>query len=125
MIQGMRMDTRKARYNNFQELYLYCYNVAGTVGLMTVPIMGIAEESVIPVQSVYDAALYLEVECTFPKTNKPSLGYVTKMFFQERWRKIMKYHITRARFYFNRVEEGVSQLQKASCWPVRTYLLYF
>ncbi|KAG4934636.1 hypothetical protein JHK82_048943 [Glycine max] len=61
MIQGMRMDTRKARYNNFQELYLYCYYVAGTVGLMTVPIMGIAQESVIPVQSVYDAALYLGV----------------------------------------------------------------
>jgi len=61
MIQGMRMDTRKSRYNNFQELYLYCYYVAGTVGLMTVPIMGIAEESVLPVQSIYDAALYLGI----------------------------------------------------------------
>jgi len=61
MIQGMRMDTRKARYNNFQELYLYCYYVAGTVGLMTVPIMGIAQDSVAPIQNIYDAALYLGI----------------------------------------------------------------
>lgn len=55
------MDTRKARYNNFQELYLYCYYVAGTVGLMTVPIMGIAQDSVAPIQNIYDAALYLGI----------------------------------------------------------------
>jgi len=36
----------------------------------------------------------------------------------ERWRKFMKHQITRARFYFNRAEEGVSQLEKASRWPV-------
>ncbi|MFS7945361.1 putative 15-cis-phytoene synthase [Helianthus anomalus] len=40
MIEGMRMDIKKSRYENFQELYLYCYYVAGTVGLMSVPVMG-------------------------------------------------------------------------------------
>jgi phytoene synthase len=29
------------RYDNFDELYEYCYRVAGTVALMTTPIMGI------------------------------------------------------------------------------------
>ena len=28
------------RYQNFDELYLYCYRVAATVGLMTLPILG-------------------------------------------------------------------------------------
>jgi phytoene/squalene synthetase len=28
------------RYESFGELYLYCYRVAGTVGLMTLPILG-------------------------------------------------------------------------------------
>lgn len=32
----------QARYETFDELYLYCYRVAGTVGLMTLPIMGTA-----------------------------------------------------------------------------------
>ena len=41
MIDGMRMDLVKQRYESFDELYGYCYRVAGTVGLMTTPIMGI------------------------------------------------------------------------------------
>ncbi len=41
MIEGQRMDLAHDRYDTFEELYLYCYRVAGTVGLMTAPIMGI------------------------------------------------------------------------------------
>jgi hypothetical protein len=37
----MRMDLTKARYANFDELYDYCYKVAGAVGLMTTPVMGV------------------------------------------------------------------------------------
>ena len=40
-IDGMRMDLVKPRYETFDELYEYCYKVAGTVGLMTTPVMGI------------------------------------------------------------------------------------
>ncbi|XP_014521685.1 phytoene synthase 2, chloroplastic-like [Vigna radiata var. radiata] len=147
MIQGMRMDTRKARYNNFQELYLYCYYVAGTVGLMTVPIMGIAQESVVPVQSIYDAALYLGIgnqltnilrdvgedalrgRVYLPQDELAQFGLCDKDVFSrnvsERWRKFMKHQITRARFYFNRAEEGVSQLEKASRWPVWSSLILY
>lgn len=42
MIDGMRMDLIKPRYETFDELYEYCYRVAGTVALMSVPIMGIS-----------------------------------------------------------------------------------
>lgn len=59
MIEGMRMDLKKSRYKNFDELYLYCYYVAGTVGLMSVPIMGIAPDSQATTESVYNAALAL------------------------------------------------------------------
>ena len=31
MIKGMVMDLDKNRYENFDDLYLYCYRVAGTV----------------------------------------------------------------------------------------------
>lgn len=61
MIEGMRMDTRKSRYESFQELYLYCYYVAGTVGLMSVPVMGIAPESSVSAHTIYNAALYLGI----------------------------------------------------------------
>lgn len=61
MIDGMRMDLVKARYENFDELYLYCYYVAGTVGLMSVPVMGIAPESKATTESVFNAALALGI----------------------------------------------------------------
>jgi phytoene/squalene synthetase len=36
----MRTGLGQERYESFEELYLYCYRVAGTVGLMTLPILG-------------------------------------------------------------------------------------
>jgi len=43
MVRGMLMDVSdKVTYDTWDELYLYCYRVASTVGLMTMPIMGTA-----------------------------------------------------------------------------------
>jgi Squalene/phytoene synthase len=45
MIRGMLMDVPdlgQDRYDTFDELHLYCYRVAGTVGLMSLPIFGTA-----------------------------------------------------------------------------------
>jgi phytoene synthase len=45
MIRGMLMDVPglgQDRYDGFDELHLYCYRVAGTVGLMSLPIFGCA-----------------------------------------------------------------------------------
>ena len=41
MIDGQRMDLYRSRYETFEELKLYCYRVAGTVGLMSAQIMGL------------------------------------------------------------------------------------
>ena len=41
MIEGQRMDVRQHRYGSFAELELYCYRVAGTVGLMSQAVMGL------------------------------------------------------------------------------------
>lgn len=40
MLDGQKADLHKTRYANFQELYGYCYNVAGVVGLAAVSIWG-------------------------------------------------------------------------------------
>lgn len=41
MIAGQRMDLYRSRYQTFDELRLYCYRVAGTVGLMSTAVMGL------------------------------------------------------------------------------------
>lgn len=56
MIDGMRMDLHKSRYQTFDELYVYCYNVAGTVGLMSVPVMGIDPKATFSTESVFQSA---------------------------------------------------------------------
>jgi len=45
MIRGMLMDVPEIgidRYESFDDLHLYCYRVAGTVGLMCLPVFGCA-----------------------------------------------------------------------------------
>ena len=40
IINGMEMDLERVRFNNFDELNLYCYRVAGVVGLLSASIFG-------------------------------------------------------------------------------------
>ena len=40
LILGLEMDLRGARYETFEELSLYCYRVASTIGLISIEIFG-------------------------------------------------------------------------------------
>jgi phytoene synthase len=44
LLDGVAMDLSNRRYQSFAELELYCYRVAGTVGLLTSPIFGYNDE---------------------------------------------------------------------------------
>jgi phytoene synthase len=44
LIEGMAMDARGTRYRTLNDLSLYCYRVAGTVGLMMSHVMGLRDE---------------------------------------------------------------------------------
>ncbi|XP_009775572.1 phytoene synthase 2, chloroplastic isoform X2 [Nicotiana tabacum] len=147
MIEGMRMDLRKSRYRNFDELYLYCYYVAGTVGLMSVPIMGIAPDSKATTESVYNAALALGIanqltnilrdvgedarrgRVYLPQDELAQAGLFDDDIFAgkvtDKWRSFMKKQIQRARKFFDEAEEGVTQLSSASRWPVWASLLLY
>ncbi|XP_051147405.1 phytoene synthase 2, chloroplastic [Andrographis paniculata] len=144
MIEGMRMDLRKSRYNSFDELYLYCYYVAGTVALMSVPVMGIAPESRATTESVYNAALSLGIanqltnilrdvgedarrgRIYLPQDELAQAGISEEDIFSgkvtEKWRNFMKKQIKRARKFFDDAEKGVTELSSASRWPVWTAL---
>ncbi|KAL3630369.1 Syntaxin-like protein psy1 [Castilleja foliolosa] len=147
MIDGMRMDLWKSRYKNFDELYLYCYYVAGTVGLMSVPIMGIAPESQATTESVYNAALALGLanqltnilrdvgedarrgRVYLPQDELAQAGLSDEDIFAgkvtDKWRHFMKKQIQRARKFFDDAESGVTELSSASRWPVWASLLLY
>nr|QED90244.1 phytoene synthase [Eschscholzia californica] len=147
MIEGMRMDLRKSRYKNFDELYLYCYYVAGTVGLMSVPVMGIEPESQATTESIYSAALALGIanqltnilrdvgedarrgRVYLPQDELAQAGLSDEDIFAgkvtDKWRSFMKKQIQRARMFFDEAEKGVTQLSSASRWPVWASLLLY
>jgi phytoene synthase len=147
MIDGMRMDLVKSRYANFDELYMYCYNVAGTVGLMSVPVMGIDPESKATTQSVYNGALALGIanqltnilrdvgedarrgRIYLPQDELARFGLTDEDIMAgkvtDKWRAFMKDQIKRARVFFKEAENSVRELDKDSRWPVWSALLLY
>ncbi|KAH7291863.1 hypothetical protein KP509_29G038900 [Ceratopteris richardii] len=147
MIEGMRTDLVKSRYETFDELYLYCYYVAGTVGLMSVPVMGIAPQSKATTESVYNAALALGIanqltnilrdvgedarrgRIYLPRDELAQFGLCEDDIFAgivtDKWRAFMKDQIKRARMFFDEAEKGVVELDKDSRWPVWASLILY
>nr|AAT28184.1 phytoene synthase [Dunaliella salina] len=155
MIEGMRMDLFKSRYQTFDELYEYCYRVAGTVGLMTVPVMGIDPNYKGPLDKVYRAALALGTanqltnilrdvgedirerdRIYLPLDELRGVWHLGRQVragihkpsqgkVDERWRKFMKFQIQRAREYFQEAEDGVDYLDVKARWPVWSALILY
>lgn len=155
MIEGMRMDLYKTRYETFDELYEYCYRVAGTVGLMTMPVMGIDPAYKGSMESVYKAALalgtanqltnilrdvgedarernriYLPLEDLdkFGISEQEVLSGIhvpSQGKVDDRWRRFMKFQIKRARECFQDAENGVDHLEAKARWPVWSALILY
>lgn len=144
MIDGMRMDLEKHRYASFSELQLYCYRVAGTVGLMTQEVMGVdpaytsAPWSCLPDTSEPAIALGIANQLTnilrdvgedrergriyLPLDEISQFGYSEQELLDgilnDRWRELMRFQLGRARAWFARAESGVRWLAPDARWPV-------
>jgi phytoene synthase len=144
MIEGMRMDLQKQRYANFAELELYCYRVAGTVGLMTQEVMGVdaaytsAPWSERPDTSEAAVALGIANQLTnilrdvgedrgrgriyLPLDELARFGYSEAQLMDgvvnDNWRALMRFQLERARDWFARSESGVRWLAPDARWPV-------
>jgi len=148
MIDGQRMDLNKFRYKDFEELKLYCYRVAGTVGLMTQNVMGIdsaytsAPWSAMPEPSEAAIALGIANQLTnilrdvgedrqrgriyLPQTDIEKFNYseeeLIKGKINKQWKALMNFQLTRAREWFQKSEDGIKWLSSDARWPVWTSL---
>ena len=59
IIDGMEMDLEKVRFANFEELNLYCYRVAGVVGLLSASIFGYKDPATLEYAKKLGLALQL------------------------------------------------------------------
>jgi len=148
MIDGQRMDLNKFRYKDFDELKLYCYRVAGTVGLMTQNVMGIdsaytsAPWSAMPDPSEAAIALGIANQLTnilrdvgedrqrgriyLPQEDIEKFNYSEEELLQgkinKQWKALMNFQLTRARDWFQKSEDGIKWLSSDARWPVWTSL---
>ena len=148
MIDGQRMDLNKFRYKDFDELKLYCYRVAGTVGLMTQNVMGIdsaytsAPWSAMPDPSEAAIALGIANQLTnilrdvgedrhrgriyLPQADIEKFNYseeeLLKGKINKQWKALMNFQLTRAREWFQKSENGIKWLSSDARWPVWTSL---
>ena len=148
MIDGQRMDVQQHRYADFDDLRLYCYRVAGTVGLMTQAVMGLdpayttAPWSSRPDPTEAALALGIANQLTnilrdvgedrgrgriyLPQSDLRRFGYseadLMAGTMNDSWRALMAFQLERAREWFRRSEAGVRWLSADARWPVWTSL---
>ncbi|MBE9038887.1 15-cis-phytoene synthase CrtB [aff. Roholtiella sp. LEGE 12411] len=154
MIAGQRMDLYRSRYETFEELYLYCYRVAGTVGLMSTSVMGLdnsknltpwncEQQPYIPTEE--EIALGIAKQLTnilrdvgedarrgriyIPLEDLARFNYTEQDLFKgvvdERWRSLMRFQITRARQFYTKAERGITYLSSDARWPVWAALMHY
>ena len=148
MIDGQRMDVQRHRYQSFADLELYCYRVAGTVGLMTQAVMGLdpayttAPWSDRPDPTEAAVALGIANQLTnilrdvgedrergriyLPQEDLERFGYSESNLhdgiINENWRALMAFQLQRTRDWFARSEQGIRWLSSDARWPVWTSL---
>jgi len=154
MIAGQRMDLYRSRYETFEELKVYCYRVAGTVGLMTSPVLGFNDSSSkAPWERQLDGnnpveeaiALGIANQLTnilrdvgedaqrgrvyLPLEELALFDYTEEDLFNgvvdDRWRELMRFQIQRARKFYTQAESGIRGLCPDSRWPVWAALMLY
>jgi phytoene synthase len=136
MIVGMRSDAREEplRVERFRpELLSYCYRVAGTVGEMLLPILGL-EEEVEPAIALGCAVQLLNIcrdvhtdlvdrdRVYLPREDCERLGYdprelecdIASLKATARYRKLVRLQARRASALLDRAEEAVPRMQPAA-----------
>ena len=154
MIAGQGMDLYRNRYQTFEELKLYCYRVAGTVGLMSNAVLGIGnyDTSVpwerdrpiyVPTQEAIALGIGMQLtnilrdvgedaqrgRIYLPLDDLAAFDYTEQDLLagvnDERWKGIMAFQIKRARKYYQEAERGIKYLIKDSRLPVWASLMLY
>lgn len=134
LMKGVLMDTHIKRYATFDELYVYCFRVASTVGLMSSEIFGYRDEKTLEyaealgiamqltniLRDVGEDALMNRIYLPFEDLRK--FGVSEKQIFaghgDENFVNLMKFQIRRAREFYKTAEKGIPLLEKDARFSV-------
>ncbi len=132
LLNGVEMDLSKSRYATFEELYLYCYRVAGVVGQMMCYVYGLTDEESFRYAEKLGVAMQLtnilrdvkedwqrgrlyipQEELLSFGVSEPEVGAGQATPAYE---TLMRYQIARARSYYREAAPGIARIPSL---PVR------
>ena len=153
MIAGQQMDLYRSRYETFEELNLYCYRVAGTVGLMSTTVMGVdsrcntaswsQQKNSDPTPEAVTLGIANQLtnilrdvgedarrgRIYLPLAELASFDYTEQDLFKgvidERWRELMRFQIRRTQEFYRQAEKGIGYLAPDARWPVLASLMLY
>jgi len=135
LVRGMEMDLQRKRYLTFEDLRLYCYRVASTVGLMCIEIFGYKHQSTKEFAVNLGIALQLtnilrdikndakNGRIYLPQEELVRFRYseeeIIKNTYNSNFASLMKFEADRAKSYFDKATECLNLDDKASMFAAR------
>jgi len=139
LMEGVKIDLTKNRFQDFSELYDYSYKVASVVGLMTSEVFGYSDVKALEYAVDLGIAMQLtnilrdvgedlrQDRIYLPRDEMARFGVtepdLKNFTLNDDFIQLMKFQINRAREYYNRADKGIPLLEKDSRLPV--YLARF
>jgi phytoene synthase len=135
LIKGMEMDLQETKYLTFEDLRLYCYRVASTVGLMCIEIFGYKHKSAKDFAVNLGIALQLtnilrdikrdsqKGRIYLPQEDMEKFNYTEKdiksQSYNQNFIELMKYEADRAKFYFDEATKCLNRDDKKAMFAAR------
>lgn len=135
LIKGMEMDLQKDRYKSFEDLQLYCYRVASTVGLMCIEIFGYKHPST--KQFAVDLGIAMQMtnilrdigkdakngRIYLPQEDLIKFNYseqeILSLIYNDNFKDLMVYESGRAKQYFNSATANLDLDDKKTMFAAR------
>lgn len=135
LLKGMEMDLQKDRYKSFDDLQVYCYRVASTVGLMCIEIFGYKNPSTRDYAVNLGIALQLtnilrdigkdaeQGRIYLPQDDLEKFNYreseILSKVYNENFISMMKYEVGRAKQYFELATSNLDLDDKKTMYAAR------
>jgi len=141
LLDGVARDLVQRRYRTFEDLSVYCYGVASTVGLMSMHITGFSDQQAIPYAIKLGVALQLtnilrdvgedwnSGRLYLPLDELAAFGLdeqdLAAARVDDRWRDFMRFQIDRARRLYAEAMPGIALLHPDGRFAVAAAALLY
>ena len=136
LLNGVRMDVQRTRYQDFDALYLFCYRMAGVVGLMMTHVLGYRDRGAFQYAEKLGVAMQLTNilrdikedkdmgRIYLPQEELRGFGVRETDILDEHMapplRRLMEFQVERADRYYEEADPGIRLLSTDAQFAIRS-----